>query len=227
MTTTPAPCDVTPALTARMEALYTRYRTAIHGYIRKRVFDDALADDLTQDVFLHAWTALPTLRGDASYSAWLYQIARNAAIDSGRTQRTRARLGASISLDDLLDMASYDPADPYAGGDPERMALIAEAISEIHTLSAEIPTLIWSAFALWTAGYDTTEIADALNSKSAVSAKMLVYRGRKLFTALYQQRYGESEVDVRHQPRRKGVAERRVPTGFAHTQPQGEEERSD
>lgn len=48
------------------------------------------ADDVTQDVFVRAWRALPAYRGDASGRTWLLSIARRACADAVR-QLTRQR----------------------------------------------------------------------------------------------------------------------------------------
>jgi RNA polymerase sigma-70 factor (ECF subfamily) len=38
----------------------------------------AVAEDLTQDVFVRVWRALPAYRGQSSVSTWIYTITRNA-----------------------------------------------------------------------------------------------------------------------------------------------------
>lgn len=48
------------------------------------------AEDVTQDVFVRAWRALPDYRGDAGARTWLLAIARRACADAVR-KRTRAR----------------------------------------------------------------------------------------------------------------------------------------
>ncbi len=55
------------------------------------------ADDVTQDVFVRAWRALPAYRGEASGRTWLLSITRRACADAvrrlGRQRRLAARLG--------------------------------------------------------------------------------------------------------------------------------------
>ncbi len=45
------------------------------------VVDHDDANDITQDVFIKAWTALENFRGDAKLYTWLYRIASNEAIN--------------------------------------------------------------------------------------------------------------------------------------------------
>jgi RNA polymerase sigma-70 factor, ECF subfamily len=75
------------------------------------------AEDVTQDVFVRAWRALPDYRGDAAARTWLLAIARRACADAvrkrSRARRLRARLEAQ-------------PARvPAAGGTTELDGLIA------------------------------------------------------------------------------------------------------
>ena len=55
------------------------------------------AYDVAQDAFLAAWKGLPSFRGDAGFSTWLYRLVSNAAIDHLR--RTKHQRG-NVSLDD-------------------------------------------------------------------------------------------------------------------------------
>lgn len=55
------------------------------------------AADVAQEAFLSAWRGLPSFRGEAGFSTWLYRLTANAAIDHLR--RTRRQRG-ELSLDD-------------------------------------------------------------------------------------------------------------------------------
>ncbi len=56
------------------------------------------AEDVTQDIYVRAWRALPDYRGDAGARTWLLAIARRACADAvrkrSRSRRLRARLEA-------------------------------------------------------------------------------------------------------------------------------------
>ena len=55
------------------------------------------AADVAQDAFLAAWRGLPSFRGEAGFSTWLYRLVSNAAIDHLR--KTKHQRG-NVSLDD-------------------------------------------------------------------------------------------------------------------------------
>lgn len=66
---------------AAFEALYARYNDQIHHYLSRMVGNDGVGCELTQEVFLKAWSALPGLRTPALFVRWLYRIALNCARD--------------------------------------------------------------------------------------------------------------------------------------------------
>ena len=66
--------------------LYARYARMVHGIFLARVPVSA-AEDLVQDVFLHAMPRLPSLRDASRFGGWLAAIARNRAVDFYRQHR--------------------------------------------------------------------------------------------------------------------------------------------
>ena len=85
-------------------ALLPQYRRKVFGlaysYLRNR---DA-AEDVTQDVFIKIWRALPSYDGRASMSTWIYAITRNTSLSALRARRSHA------SLSDPEVMAEVDTA---------------------------------------------------------------------------------------------------------------------
>lgn len=68
------------------ERLYRAHVPRIHSLVR-RMLDDDLADEVTQDIFVRAWQKLKTFRGEAAFGTWLYRVGINVIL--GR----RASLG--------------------------------------------------------------------------------------------------------------------------------------
>lgn len=71
----------------RFAELVGRYQGPIVNYVYRMLgnYDDAV--DLSQDVFLKSYSALGSYRPQYPYTAWLFRIARNAAIDEIRRRR--------------------------------------------------------------------------------------------------------------------------------------------
>ena len=66
--------------------LYGLYAPLVHGILLARV-PRAEVDDLVQDIFLHAFKKLHTLRDGAAFGPWIAMIARNRAVDFHRRSR--------------------------------------------------------------------------------------------------------------------------------------------
>ena len=66
--------------------LYDLYAPLVHGILLARV-PRAEVDDLVQDIFLHAFRKLHTLRDAAAFGPWIAMIARNRAVDFHRRSR--------------------------------------------------------------------------------------------------------------------------------------------
>jgi RNA polymerase sigma-70 factor (ECF subfamily) len=59
------------------EKLFNQYHRGIYNTVYQMVRSDADAADLTQDVFVRAWKALPRLEAPEAFTSWLYRIATN------------------------------------------------------------------------------------------------------------------------------------------------------
>lgn len=134
----------------RFGELYARYARPIHAFILPRVDrNEAIAQDLTSQVFSRALTALPGFRPGV-FRAWLYAIARNAVIDYYRRQRPGA------SLDAALEIASDEQGlDERAVAEDARMRLHA-ALSRLVPAQRQIVELRLH-------GLTGVEIAERLN----------------------------------------------------------------
>jgi RNA polymerase sigma-70 factor (ECF subfamily) len=70
--------------------LYSIHLDAIFRYIYYRVGEVEEAEDLTEQVFLNVWKALPGYRRrGVPFTSWLYRIAHNAVVDYHRRRKPR------------------------------------------------------------------------------------------------------------------------------------------
>jgi RNA polymerase sigma-70 factor, ECF subfamily len=73
------------------------------------------ADDVTQDVFLRAWRALPRFRAESSGRTWLFSIARRACVDAVRRQSRRRKLGARLHSESVAGGSNSSRLDELHG----------------------------------------------------------------------------------------------------------------
>ncbi len=75
-------------------ALYERYKDEVYAFLARLLRDDALAEDVLQEAFFRLWKSLDSFENARSFRGWLYQIARNAALDAIRVRLKEERLAA-------------------------------------------------------------------------------------------------------------------------------------
>jgi len=144
------------------DPLYERYIDRVYAYLRARTTTLEDAADLTQQVFMHALAALPRYR-DGSFAAWLFRIARNAAVDAHRRRR------ATVPWD-LLPEALH----PLAEDDAEAHLLAREARERVRFLVAALPPDKRELLALrYAARLSTAEIAAVIGKSEAATRQQL------------------------------------------------------
>ncbi len=60
--------------------------------------DRAVADDVTQQIFLKLFTAIRQFRGDSEFTTWLYRLVVNACLDEHRRRRRWLPLGDTVEM---------------------------------------------------------------------------------------------------------------------------------
>jgi RNA polymerase sigma-70 factor, ECF subfamily len=73
------------------------------------------ADDVTQDVFIRAWRALPSFRVESSGRTWLLSIARRACADAVRRQARWRRLAARLQSEATTSATATAAAEELHG----------------------------------------------------------------------------------------------------------------
>jgi RNA polymerase sigma-70 factor (ECF subfamily) len=72
-----------------IEQLLDEYGESVKKLAYTYVKDWALAEDVTQEVFLSVYHHLPRFRGESSYKTWIYKIAINKSKDAIKTRFLR------------------------------------------------------------------------------------------------------------------------------------------
>lgn len=86
--------------------LYEEHFDKIYRYLALRVGNEMEAEDMTQQVFLKALQSISSFRWKgAPFSAWLFRIAHNQAVDHLRKKKKRS----SVPLDDSLVASGDSP----------------------------------------------------------------------------------------------------------------------
>lgn len=100
--------------------LVRKYQQKVYWMVRKIVIDHDDSNDITQEVFIKAWTALEKFRGDSQLYTWLYRIATNESINFLNKKRKRF----FIPINDVEgELAEKLESDPLVAGDEIQLKL--------------------------------------------------------------------------------------------------------
>jgi RNA polymerase sigma-70 factor (ECF subfamily) len=69
------------------EQIWQEYHSRLRAVILKRISDEAVTDDILQDVFLKLHTGLASLKDETKIQSWLFQVTRNTIIDYFRSRK--------------------------------------------------------------------------------------------------------------------------------------------
>lgn len=107
----------------RISETVERERDRLRNFIRRRVRDEADAEDILQDVFYELVETYRLLKPVEQMGAWLFRVARNRIIDLFRKRKPEtleselagtASDGQSLTLEDLLPSPDEGPEAAYA-----------------------------------------------------------------------------------------------------------------
>lgn len=91
------------------DVLLAKYRRPIIHFMFRMVHNQAVAEELAQEVFLRVYRSRETYRAEARFSTWLYRIATNLGVNHARDTR-HERTAATLQLDE---------PDPETGSTPD------------------------------------------------------------------------------------------------------------
>src|SRR5713226_8940727 len=124
----------------RLTETIGREQGRLRNFIRRRVADEADAEDILQDVFYELIEAYRLMKPVEQVGAWLYRVAQNRIIDRFRKRRPEGRgeitLNGSeentLRLEDLLPSPTAGPESMYA-----RSVLLDELDAALEELPEE------------------------------------------------------------------------------------------
>ncbi len=176
------------------ERLVERYRGRVIAYVRSRVGDRELSEDIVQEIFISALRSMRAGERPIAFKAWIYEIARNACIDEHRWRVRRAEM-AALS-DDLVQLRPS--CDPQAALEvSQQMAALCCAFGALSPLERELLGLRELA------GLPYSELA-AWTGLSVPAVESALHRARRRLLGHYRLVSGDRP------PRPAGLAERRA-----------------
>ena len=147
-----------------IDAIWAAFAAPLQRFIRRRVENDADADDLLQMVFAKIHSGIGALADSERLPAWIFQIARRTLIDHFRSRESAPEF---VDLPDELAHVAESPA------------AVSELADCVRPMIGRLPEPYRQALTLTDLeGLTQRELADAL-SLSLSGAKSRVQRGRE------------------------------------------------
>jgi len=121
-----------------LETLYMRHQNRVFGFIARIVRDEAVAEELTNEVFVDVWKHAGGYEARSRATTWLLSIAHNRAISSLRKRREEP-------WDDETAVSLADEADnsEVALQKADKGRLLRQCIDALSTEYREIVDLVY------------------------------------------------------------------------------------
>lgn len=142
--------------TLRFDALYRESAPDVYAYVASLLRDRAAAEDVTAQAFEKAYRRQRSFnprRGNER--AWLFGIARNAALDELRRRKRRAAL--TVDPEDPAAQAAFE----QAGESDARRLTVQSALNSLEPKDRELITLKFHG------GLSNAEIATVLKTSES------------------------------------------------------------
>src|SRR5262245_43025680 len=142
------------------------YETPVYNYVLRLVGDRALAEDLTQEVFIRVFQGLPKFSLRSKFTTWLFQVTKNRVLDELRANERRPR--ALVAIDDAPPLEVVDA--PI-----ERVETVQALWAAVDKLNTDLKMALLLRDVV---GLSYNEIADSLDTTLA-TVKWRIFKARE------------------------------------------------
>jgi RNA polymerase sigma-70 factor, ECF subfamily len=142
------------------------YEQPVFNYVLRLTGDRALAEDLTQEVFLRVFQGLPGFSLRSRFTTWLFQVTKNRVLDELRAIERRPR--ALVALEDIPPLEVVDAPVERT----ETIQAVWRAVEDLN------PDLKMALLLRDVVGLSYTEIAETLEVTLA-TVKWRIYKARE------------------------------------------------
>lgn len=154
-----------------MRQAFDLYQDRVYGLCRQMTGNDQDAEDMTQEVFIHAFRHIGSFRADSALGTWLYRIASNRCLDELRRRKPRFESVDRLAERNVVPL-STSPA-------PDELLARKELARRVDEAVADLPDSQRLIFVLATQmGMRYSQIG-AIAGCSEDAVKVRVHRARR------------------------------------------------
>jgi RNA polymerase sigma-70 factor (ECF subfamily) len=151
--------------------LFERYYKRVLAFVRRRVGDDGLAEEVTTDVFFEVWRNAAAYRGESPVTTWIFGIANLKALSARRYFAQPRRASVKTTTDDALARFAHPADQDESLSAREELARLVRAIGRLPEGHRDVLRLAFLE------GCSYPEIAERLDISEA-NVKTRVNRAR-------------------------------------------------
>lgn len=152
-----------------LRALMARHQVRVFRFIVRKVKSEAVAEELTNEVFLDAWRNAKSFEGRSNPGTWLLSIAHNRAISSLRKRREEA-----WDEDKAGEIADDDDTPEVALQKGDKAAVMRRCLSGLSDEHREIVDLVYYQ------EMSVSEVSEIVGIPEATVKTRLFYARKKL-----------------------------------------------
>lgn len=130
---------IMPEQDERLTEAIGREQGRLRKFIRRRVADEAEAEDILQDVFYELIEAYRLMKPIEQVGAWLYRVARNRIIDRFRKKKPELFSAAKHLEDEGGDSPALEDLLPSSDAGPEASYARSILLEELDAVIEELP----------------------------------------------------------------------------------------
>lgn len=123
----------------RLSHAFDREQGRLRNFIRRRVPDEAEAEDILQDVFYELIEAYRLMKPIEQVSAWLFRVARNRIIDFFRKKRPATGSAQGATDAEGNDLASWEDLLPSPDAGPDAIYARTVLLEQLDAALDELP----------------------------------------------------------------------------------------
>ncbi len=158
------------------EFLMLKYQQRITHLVNRIILNSEDSLDVTQEIFIRAYRALPGFRGTSAFYTWLYRIAVNTSRNYLSTQSRRLSV---VGLPDRLEQSTESSTLKEESMTPEHILLSRELEEIINTAFRNLPENLRAALSLREIdGLGYEEIAQAMSCPIG-TVRSRIFRARE------------------------------------------------
>lgn len=150
--------------------LYSRYRHSLGGFLRRKLFEDKLVDEVYNDVMMAVWNKSEGFRGESKVSTWIFGIAYNVCLSHSRKEQKHQVNRTDDAFD---DQAEYEDSN-----------LVEHLRAAITELSSDHQTVVEMAYFY---GHSMAEISKMIDCPLSTVKTRLFHARQKLKSIMQMQ----------------------------------------